>query len=287
MKEIINNHERVKILVDALPYIQKYNNKIVVIKYGGNAMTNQELKSAVMQDIVLLTTVGVKVVVVHGGGPEIETALKRINHQSTFIDGLRYTDSITAEVVQMVLSGKLNKELVSAVQIHGGNALGISGVDGKLLKAKIKDDGKYGFVGEIEEVNSKVLKDLLDNGYIPIISTVTNNDDGTILNINADIAASKIATALKAENLLLLTDVAGVLEDPKDESTLIPSLPISKVKVLTQKGTITKGMIPKIDCCVEAIRNGVGQAIIIDGRIKHSILLEMLTSSGIGTMFVK
>lgn len=287
MKEIISNHDRVNILVDALPYIQKYNNKIVVVKYGGNAMMNSDLKNAVMQDIVLLTTVGVKVVVVHGGGPEIESALKRINHTSTFMNGLRYTDSTTAQVVQMVLSGKINKELVNAVKNHGGNALGISGIDGGLLDAKIKDDGKYGFVGEIKEVNSQVITDLLGKGYIPIISTVTNDKDCNILNINADIAASKIATALKAENLLLLTDVPGVLEKLDDENTLIPSLKISKVKMLIQEGVITKGMIPKIDCCVEAIRNGVGQAIIIDGRIKHSILLEMLTSSGIGTMFTK
>ena len=273
-------------LIDALPYIQKYNNKIVVVKYGGNAMTNDDLKQAVMSDIVLLSLVGVKVVLVHGGGPEINDMLKRLNIESKFIGGLRYTDKDTIDVVKMVLAGKVNKELVALLAANGGSAVGLCGLDGKMLMAeKLKAEQDLGFVGEITEVNTKVITDSLDNGYVPVIATVASTEDGQTMNINADTAASRIAAELGAENLILMTDIAGLLKDKDDPSTLIPSVNVSDVPFMKRQGIISGGMIPKIDCCVEAVRRGVRKTSIIDGRVPHSILIELLSSEGIGTQF--
>lgn len=273
-------------LIDALPYIQKYNNKIVVVKYGGNAMTNDDLKQAVMSDIVLLSLVGVKVVLVHGGGPEINDMLKRLNIESKFIGGLRYTDKETIDVVKMVLAGKVNKELVALLAANGGSAVGLCGLDGKMLMAeKLKAEQDLGFVGEITEVNTKVITDSLDNGYVPVIATVASTEDGQTMNINADTAASRIAAELGAENLILMTDIAGLLKDKDDPSTLIPSVNVSDVPFMKRQGIISGGMIPKIDCCVEAVRRGVRKTSIIDGRVPHSILIELLSSEGIGTQF--
>lgn len=273
-------------LIDALPYIQKYNNKIVVVKYGGNAMTNDDLKQAVMSDIVLLSLVGVKVVLVHGGGPEINDMLKRLNIESKFIGGLRYTDKDTIDVVKMVLAGKVNKELVALLAANGGNAVGLCGLDGKMLMAeKLKSEQDLGFVGEITGVNTKVITDSLNNGYVPVIATVASTEDGQTMNINADTAASRIAAELGAENLILMTDIAGLLKDKDDPSTLIPSVNVSDVPFMKRQGIISGGMIPKIDCCVEAVRRGVRKTSIIDGRVPHSILIELLSSEGIGTQF--
>lgn len=273
-------------LIDALPYIQKYNNKIVVVKYGGNAMTNDDLKQAVMSDIVLLSLVGVKVVLVHGGGPEINDMLKRLNIESKFIGGLRYTDKETIDVVKMVLAGKVNKELVALLAANGGSAVGLCGLDGKMLMAeKLKAEQDLGFVGEITEVNTKVITDSLDNGYVPVIATVASTEDGQTMNINADTAASRIAAELGAENLILMTDIAGLLKDKDDPSTLIPSVNVSDVPFMKRQGIISGGMIPKIDCCVEAVRRGVRKTSIIDGRVPHSILIELLSNEGIGTQF--
>ena len=273
-------------LIDALPYIQKYNNKIVVVKYGGNAMTNNDLKQAVMSDIVLLSLVGVKVVLVHGGGPEINDMLKRLNIESKFIGGLRYTDKETIDVVKMVLAGKVNKELVALLAANGGNAVGLCGLDGKMLMAeKLKSEQDLGFVGEITGVNTKVITDSLNNGYVPVIATVASTEDGQTMNINADTAASRIAAELGAENLILMTDIAGLLKDKDDPSTLIPSVNVSDVPFMKREGIISGGMIPKIDCCVEAVRRGVRKTSIIDGRVPHSILIELLSSEGIGTQF--
>lgn len=284
--EKISDATRSKVLIDALPYIQKYNNKIVVIKYGGNAMTNNELKDAVMSDIVLLSLVGVKVVLVHGGGPEINDMLKRLNIESKFIGGLRYTDSETIDVVKMVLAGKVNKELVALLTEHNGNALGLCGIDGKMLMAeKAEGDVDLGYVGEIKKVNKKPIVDALDNGYVPVIATVASSADGTAYNINADTAAARIAAELNAENLILMTDIKGLLRDKDDPSTLIPSVNVSEVPFLKRQGIISGGMIPKIDCCVEAVRRGVKRTSIIDGRVPHSILIELLSNEGIGTQF--
>ena len=273
-------------LIDALPYIQKYNNKIVVVKYGGNAMTNDDLKQAVMSDIVLLSLVGVKVVLVHGGGPEINDMLKRLNIESKFIGGLRYTDKETIDVVKMVLAGKVNKELVALLAANGGNAVGLCGLDGKMLMAeKLKSEQDLGFVGEITGVNTKVITDSLNNGYVPVIATVASTEDGQTMNINADTAASRIAAELGAENLILMTDIAGLLKDKDDPSTLIPSVNVSDVPFMKRQGIISGGMIPKIDCCVEAVRRGVKRTSIIDGRVPHSILIELLSNEGIGTQF--
>ena len=282
----IANNIRSQVLIDALPYIQKYNNKIVVVKYGGNAMTNDDLKQAVMSDIVLLSLVGVKVVLVHGGGPEINDMLKRLNIESKFIGGLRYTDKDTIDVVKMVLAGKVNKELVALLAANGGSAVGLCGLDGKMLMAeKLKAEQDLGFVGEITEVNTKVITDSLDNGYVPVIATVASTEDGQTMNINADTAASRIAAELGAENLILMTDIAGLLKDKDDPSTLIPSVNVSDVPFMKRQGIISGGMIPKIDCCVEAVRRGVRKTSIIDGRVPHSILIELLSSEGIGTQF--
>ncbi|MBE6972655.1 MAG: acetylglutamate kinase [Ruminococcaceae bacterium] len=281
------NHEvdRANVLAEALPYIQKYYGKTVVVKYGGNAMISEGLRHAVISDIILLHLVGIRVVVVHGGGPEISGMLKKIGKESKFVDGLRYTDEETMDIVQQVLCGKVNKDLVATLNRTGGRAIGLCGMDGGLFEAKVLDDGKYGQVGEIVAVNAETVENALANGYIPVVSTVAQGMDAECAyNINADTAAAKLATALGAERLILLTDVRGLLRDPKDESTLIPSLTISQVPELVQEGIISGGMIPKIECCVESVRSGVKSAVILDGRIEHSILIELLSDEGIGTM---
>lgn len=284
--EQISNVIKAEVLNQALPYIQKYHDKIVVVKYGGNAMTSPELKDAVMSDIVLLGLVGIKVVLVHGGGPEISDMLKRVGIQSRFVNGLRYTDEETAEIVRMVLAGKVNKGLVSSLELHGGNALGLCGSDGQMLKVKkLEASEDLGYVGEITDVNVKVITDALDNGFIPVIATVATDEQGQVYNINADTAAARIAAALGAENLILMTDIRGLLQDKNDESTLIPEVHVSEVPFLIKQGIISGGMIPKIECCVEAVRRGVPKAIIIDGRIPHSILIEILSNEGVGTLF--
>ncbi|WP_294373005.1 acetylglutamate kinase [uncultured Clostridium sp.] len=283
---MLNYSERAEILVNALPYIQKYRGKIVVIKYGGNAMINEELKETVINDIILMKCVGIEPVVVHGGGPAISDLIKRLNHKSEFINGLRYTDDVTIEVVQMVLGGKVNKDLVSLIQKFGGKALGLCGMDGGLVKAKkLESDVDLGYVGEVTEVNTDVLKTAMNSGYIPVIGSVAlGEDDDKPYNINADTCASKIASALKAEELILLTDVPGVMKDPSDPSSLLSTLRLHQIPKLCLEGVIKGGMIPKIDCCVEAVRMGVERAIILDGRIHHSILLELFTPEGVGTM---
>lgn len=282
----MTHSERAEILVHALPYIQKYQGKIIVIKYGGNAMISEELKETVINDIILMKCVGIQPVVVHGGGPAISDLLKRLDHKSQFINGLRYTDDVTIDVVQMVLGGKVNKDLVSLIEKFGGKALGLCGMDGSLIKAKkLKSDNDLGYVGEITEVNTDILKTAMNSGYIPVVGSVAlGEDNDKPYNINADTCASKIASALKAEELILLTDVPGVMKDPKNPSSLIPSLRLHQVPKLCLEGIIKGGMIPKIDCCVEAVRMGVERSIILDGRIPHSILLELFTPEGAGTM---
>lgn len=287
MENIISNEIRSKVLIDALPYIQRYNGKIVVIKYGGNAMTNEVLKDAVMSDIVLLSLVGVKVVLVHGGGPEINDMLKRVGIESKFINGLRYTDEATVDIVKMVLAGKVNKELVAYLKQHDGNALGLCGIDGGMLVAhKMESDPDLGFVGEIDSVNTTPITDALDRGYVPVIATVACDSNGQTLNVNADTAAARIAAELKAENLILMTDIKGLLKDKDDADTLIPTVQVSEVPFMKRQGIISGGMIPKIDCCVEAVRRGVKKTCIIDGRVPHSILIELLSNEGIGTQFI-
>ncbi len=277
---------RANVMIEALPYLQKYHDKVVVVKYGGNAMTNDDLKQAVMSDIVLLSLVGIKIVLVHGGGPEINAMLKKTNKESKFINGLRYTDEETVDIVQMVLAGKVNKDLVSLLQSHGGNAMGFCGLDGNLLVAE-ELDPQLGYVGEITEVNTGVITTALNNGYIPVISTVATGGDGkTVYNINADTAAARIAAELHASSLILMTDIIGLLEDKDDETTLIRTAGVSEIPYLKKQGIISGGMIPKIDCCVEAVRRGVPKANIIDGRIPHSILIELLTDLGAGTMII-
>lgn len=277
------------ILVEALPYIQEYNGQVIVVKYGGNAMVNEELKEAVIQDIVLLNLVGIKVVLVHGGGPEISEMLKKTGKESAFIKGMRYTDEETMDIVQMILCGKVNKNLVSLLEKAGGKGIGLGGMDGGLFQAvKLKDeDGtEYGYVGEIQNVNEKIVLDMLEKGYIPVVSSVAAGvDEETNYNINADIAAEKLAVALKAKKLILLTDVRGLMRKPGDDSTLIPKLKVSEVPALIREGIISGGMIPKVDCCVEAVRQGVERANIQDGRVPHSILIELLSKDGVGTMF--
>lgn len=282
----IPNEYRSEVLIQALPYIQHYHNKTVVIKYGGNAMINKELQDAVMTDIVLLRSVGVNVVLVHGGGPEINEMLTKIGKESKFVDGLRYTDEETVDIVQMVLAGKVNKRLVHLLHHHGGHAIGICGLDDGMIKAKKVEDKDIGFVGDIIDVDTTLVDGILDQHYIPVISTVGGGENGEVYNINADIAAAKIAAALGAEKLLLMTDVRGLLKDKDDENTLIHVVNVSEVPQLKAQGIIKGGMIPKIDCCVEAVRRGVKRTHIIDGRIPHSILIEMLTDSGVGTMFL-
>ena len=286
----LSNQEKGYVLVRALPYIQKYTGKTVVIKYGGNAMINEELKEAVISDLVLLTCVGINIVLVHGGGPEINEMLEKVGKESKFVNGLRYTDDETMDIVQMVLCGKVNKELVTRLQQMGGKAVGLSGLDGGLLKAeKLSKDGfDYGNVGEIISVDASIIKANMENGFIPVVSTVAQGVDGAAAyNINADTAAAEIAIALGAQNLILLTDIAGVMRDPKDPSTLIPEIKVDDIEGLIDEGVIKGGMIPKIRCCADALHKGVAHAVILDGRVPHSILIEMLSDEGAGTMFVK
>lgn len=281
-----NSIVKAEILSQALPYIQKYNNKIVVIKYGGNAMINEELKMNVINDVVLLSEIGVKVILVHGGGPEISGTLKKMNKESKFIHGLRYTDDETIDVVQMVLAGKTNKDLVKLIMQSGGNAVGISGIDNQLIVAKKHEcEDDLGYVGDIDKINPNIILDMLEKGYIPVIASVGTDEEGHTYNINADTAAAEIAGALSAENMILVSDIPGLLFDKDDESTLIPLVNVYEVKGLEDKGIISGGMIPKVECCVRAIRQNVKKAVIIDGRIPHSILIEMLSKEGIGTMF--
>ena len=281
-----NIEEMAEVLVNALPYIQKFRGKTVVVKYGGNAMINEELKAAVIKDIVLMACVGIRTVLVHGGGPEIEAVLKKIGKESHFVNGLRYTDEETMEVVQMVLCGKLNKDICSLIQKAQGRAIGLSGLDGAMLKAtRLSDD--FGLVGEIQSVDAGFLDSVLDSGIIPVISSVaygTGELEGQALNINADIAAAKIAGAMGAEKLLLMTDVRGILRDVKDEESLIKKIRRSELEALKTSGIVNKGMIPKVDCCILALDEGVKKAHIIDGRIPHALLIELLTDEGIGTM---
>lgn len=285
MNYSISNAERAEVLTQALPYIKKYNNKIVVVKYGGNAMINEQLKEQVMEDIVLLSLIGVKVVLVHGGGPEITDMLKRIGKESLFVDGLRVTDKETAEVVQMVLAGKINKSLVNLLELNGGRAMGISGLDDRLILCEPKDE-RLGFVGSITEVNVTPVLDLLEKGYIPVVSTVGCDKSGNVYNINADTAAAYIAGALRAERLISMTDIAGILKDKDDPASLIPCLDINEALSLFENGVISGGMIPKVECCIEAIHKGVHKVIIMDGRVPHSLLIETLTDEGAGTMVV-
>lgn len=280
---MITNAQRAEVLVRALPYIKQYDGKIIVVKYGGNAMINKELKNDVMQDLVLLNTIGIRVVLVHGGGPEISDMLKRVGKESKFVNGLRVTDSETVEIVQMVLAGKINKTLVNHLQNSGGRAIGLTGTDGHLIEAEMKSR-ELGYVGEITKINIDPVNDLLEKGYIPVISTIGCDSEGNIYNINADTAAARIAAALGAESLILMTDIVGLLRDKDDESTLISSVCVSEAPLLMREGIISGGMIPKIECCVEAIRQGVNKVFIIDGRVPHALLMETLTDEGIGTM---
>lgn len=280
----ISNSERARILVNAMPYIQEYTGKIVVVKYGGNAMINENLKDSVIRDIVLLSLIGVKVVLVHGGGPEITETLAKIGKKSEFIDGLRVTDKETAEVVQMVLAGKINKSLVNLIQLKGGKSIGLSGLDGHMIEAEQRDE-RLGYVGNITKVNIEPILDVLERGYIPVVSTIGCDCDGNVYNINADTAAAKIAGELKAESLITLTDIAGILTDKDDPDTLISEITLSYADKLKKDGIINGGMIPKVECCTNAIKWGVRKVFIIDGRVPHSILIETLTDEGIGTMF--
>ena len=277
--------ERAEILVQALPYIRKYAGKIVVVKYGGNAMTSESLKQQVMEDIVLLRLVGVNVVLVHGGGPEINSLMDRLGKKPEFVGGLRVTDQETIDIVQMVLAGKVNKSLVGLLETKGGRAVGLSGIDDRLIQANFKDE-RLGLVGEITKINPDCVYDLLAKNYIPVISTIASGDNGEIFNINGDTAAAYIAGALHAERLIMMTDIAGILRDPKDPSTLIPEITVSEAQALKESGVITGGMIPKADCCIKAIKEGVNKVIIMDGRVPHSILIELLTDEGAGTMFL-
>ena len=282
----VSNQRRAEILVEALPYIRKYNNKVLVIKYGGNAMINETLKQQVMEDVALLHLIGVKVVLVHGGGPEISDTLKRIGKEAKFVDGLRVTDRETVEVVQMVLAGKINKTLVKLLESKGGKAMGISGIDGHMIMAKVKDE-KLGYVGEITSVNVQPILDLLEKDYIPVISTVGSDLEGNTYNINADTAAAHIAGALRAERLITMTDITGVMMDPHDPESLMPCIDLVDARQLMDQGVISGGMIPKIECCIDAISYGVRKVIILDGRVPHAILMEVLTNEGAGTMVVK
>lgn len=286
MTSNITNAQRAEILTQALPYIQKYYNKIVVVKYGGNAMVDETRKQQVMEDIVLLNLIGVKVVLVHGGGPEINEMLGKIGKKSEFVNGLRVTDRETVEVVEMVLAGKVNKSLVQLLEMKGGNAMGISGMDGGMIEAEVKDE-RLGFVGEITKVNVQPILDLLEKNYIPVVSTLGYDKKGNLYNINADTAAAKIAGAMRAESLISMTDIAGLMRDPSDPSSLIPLVDLQDAEELQAEGVISGGMIPKINCCTDAIKEGVRKVFILDGRVPHSILVEMLTDEGVGTMVVE
>lgn len=278
-----SNAERAEVLTQALPYIKRYVGKTVVVKYGGNAMVNPDLKQQVMDDIVLLWLIGVKVVLVHGGGPEISSMMDKLGKKAEFVDGLRVTDKETVDIVQMVLAGKVNKTLVSLLEKRGGKAIGLCGMDGKLIQAKVKDS-RLGFVGEVTAINKDPVTDILEKGYIPVISTLGCDDEGNAFNINADTAAAHIAGALGAERFILMTDIAGILKDKNDPSTLIPEISLSETDKLFESGIISSGMIPKVQCCVTAIKNGVKNVVIMDGRVPHSILMELLTDEGAGTL---
>ncbi len=280
-----SNAQRAEVLTQALPYIKRYTGKIVVVKYGGNAMINEQLKQQVMEDIALLWLIGVKVVLVHGGGPEINELMSKLGKQAQFVDGLRVTDKETVDIVQMVLAGKVNKSLVTLLQMKGGHAVGLSGMDGGIIEAKIKDE-RLGFVGEITKIRPQPITDLLEKHYIPVISTVASDHEGNTYNINGDTAAAYIAGALNAERLIMMTDIAGVLRDKDDPDTLIAQMSLSDAAKLKAQGIISGGMIPKVDCCVTAIQRGVKNVTIMDGRIPHSILMELLTDEGAGTMVV-
>ena len=282
----ITNAQRAEVLTQALPYIQNYNSKIVVIKYGGNAMINEELKQQVMEDIILLRLIGVKVVLVHGGGPEITDTLKKVGKETVFVDGLRVTDKETAEIVQMVLAGKINKSLVNLLGTKGGKAMGISGIDAHLIESEVKDE-RLGFVGRITNVNVQPILDLLAHKYIPVVSTVGCDSDGNVYNINADTAAAYIAGALGAECLISMTDIAGILKDKDNPDSLIPVIDLKDAEQLFNDGTISGGMIPKVECCIEAIHRGVKKVFIMDGRVPHSLLIETLTDEGAGTMVIE
>ena len=286
MEQLFSNAERAEVLTAALPYIKKYSGKTVVIKYGGNAMVNEQLKQQVMEDIALLWLIGVRVVLIHGGGPEISQTMKQLGKESVFVNGLRVTDRETVDIVQMVLAGKINKTLVNLIQMKGGHAVGLSGIDGGIIEAKMKDEA-LGYVGEITKIRTQPITDLLEKNYIPVISTVASDRQGNTYNINGDTAAAFIAGALGAERLIMMTDIAGILEDKDDPSTLIPCLTVEEAKHLYDQGIISGGMIPKVDCCVEALEHGVKQVVIMDGRIPHSILMELLTDEGAGTMVTK
>ena len=279
----ISNAQRAEVLVQALPYIQKYNGKIIVVKYGGNAMINEQLKQQVTEDLVLLHLIGVKVVLVHGGGPEINDLMNRLGKKAEFVNGLRVTDKETVDIVQMVLAGKVNKTLVNLLEMKGGRAMGLSGMDGRLIEATCKDE-KLGYVGAITHVNIQPVLDLLEKGYIPVISTLGCDAQGNTYNINGDTAAAFIAGALRAERLIMMTDIAGLLRDKDDPSTLISEITVPEARQLYEEGVISGGMIPKVDCCIEAIRKGVHKVVIMDGRVPHAILMETLTDEGAGTL---
>ena len=283
MENHFSNAQRAQVLTEALPHIKRYTGKVVVVKYGGNAMVNEQIKEQVMEDIVLLWLIGVKIVLVHGGGPEITEIMSRLGKKPEFVDGLRVTDKETVDIVQMVLAGKVNKTLVNLLEMTGGKAMGISGMDGRLIEAKTKNE-KLGFVGEITKIHIQPVTDLLEKGYIPVISTVGCDKKGNTYNINGDTAAAYIAGALNAERLIMMTDIAGILRDKDDPTTLIRSVTIEDAEKLHEEGVISGGMIPKVDCCIEAIHKGVKNVIIMDGRVPHSILMELLTDEGAGTM---
>ena len=286
MENLLSNLERAEVLTQALPYIKKYSGKIVVIKYGGNAMINEQLKQQVMEDITLLWLIGVKVVLVHGGGPEISDTMKKLGKQAQFVNGLRVTDKETVDIVQMVLAGKVNKTLVNLLQMKGGHAVGVSGIDGGIIEATMKDEA-LGYVGKITRIRPQPITDLLEKHYIPVVSTVASDRQGNTYNINGDTAAAFIAGALNAERLIMMTDIAGILRDKDDPSTLIPALTVSEARKLFDEGVISGGMIPKVDCCIEAIEKGVKHVVIMDGRVPHSILMELLTDEGAGTMVME
>ena len=280
-----SNAERAEVLTEALPYIKRYVGKVVVVKYGGNAMINEQLKQQVMEDIALLWLIGVKIVLVHGGGPEINELMDKLGKKVEFVDGLRVTDKETVDIVQMVLAGKVNKTLVNLLETKGGKAMGISGMDGRLIECVMKDE-RLGYVGKITKIHISPVIDLLEKGYIPVISTVGCDKEGNAYNINGDTAAAYIAGALQAKRLIMMTDIAGVLRDKDDPTSLISELTVEEAHELYKEGVISGGMIPKIDCCIEAIREGVKNVIIMDGRVPHSILMELLTDEGAGTMVV-
>ncbi len=285
-ENVFSNAQRAEVLTAALPYIRRYNGKCVVVKYGGNAMINQLLKEQVMEDIVLLWLIGVKVVLVHGGGPEISETMAKLGKKAEFVNGLRVTDKETVDIVQMVLAGKVNKTLVNMLEMKGGKAMGISGIDGRLIEAEFKDE-KLGYVGNITNINIQPVTDLLEKGYIPVVSTVACDENGNTYNINGDTAAARVAGALEAERLIMMTDIAGILRDKDDPSTLIPKITVEEAKSLYEQNIISGGMIPKVDCCIDALNHGVNNVVIMDGRIPHSILMELLTDEGAGTMVTK